>query len=239
MQINNFIEVNTLCYENEKKDSIVQNLIKEELLFIDAGEFTETITRTPGDEIAHVAGICFMQKIIESPDQILSANFYSNNKSNIVIIKLSKERYIKKKVTSSLNLDSKLSVDDAKKCVMKLRNSQRLHNKTGSAHASMLFDYELNSIAFAEDVGRHNAFDKVIGKIFMNKNLNKVFIGALSCRINYEMIKKVIRSKIPIIIGYGKPTSKAFDTALSYNITIAWMGRRGGFFIFTCKDRFY
>ncbi|MBW1650141.1 MAG: formate dehydrogenase accessory sulfurtransferase FdhD [Deltaproteobacteria bacterium] len=238
MKRNNFITVDVVCYDNGKQEILTQNLIKEEPLLIEAGRFCQTITRTPGDDIAFAAGVCFMQKIIELPEQILSAKFYSNAQPNKVIIKLSENPDKKEYNPLNVKTDFKISIKNAKECVIKLRNSQMLHNKTGSAHAAMLFDYKLNSIAFAEDVGRHNAFDKAIGKVFMEKNLNKAPIAAVSCRINYEMITKAKRASIPIIIGQGKPTSKAVNTALSYNISIAWMGKKGDFFIFTGKNRF-
>ena len=237
MKNNKFITINALCYENEKKSITTQHVIKEKSLLIKAEKFCQTITRTPGDDINLAMGICFIQKIVELPNQILSATFYPNTQPDEIIIKLDKEANNK---TEALKIksDFKIGIKDAKDSIIKLRSSQTLHNKTGSAHATMLFNYKLDPIAFAEDVGRHNAFDKAIGKAFMEKKLNQICIAALSSRINYEMITKAIRASIPIIIGMGKPTSKAFDAALSYNISIAWMGKKGDFFIFTGKNRF-
>ncbi len=238
MKTDNFITVDSVCYENGKKSVVAQNLIKEKPLLIEAGEFRRNVIRTPGDDINFAAGVCFMQKIIESPNRIISANFHSNAQSDKVIIKLSEAWDKKEYKPLNLKADFKIGIDKAKECVIKLRNSQTLHNKTGSAHAAMFFDDKLNPIAFAEDVGRHNAFDKATGGVFMENNLNKTSIATLSCRINYEMITKAIRAGIPIIIGYGKPTSKAVSLSLSCNISVAWMGKKGGFFIFTGKNRF-
>ncbi len=238
MKTDNFITVDAVCYENGKKSVVSQNLIKEKPLVIEAGKFHANIIRTPEDDIVFAAGVCFMQKIIETPDQIVSANFYSNAESDKAIIKFSEAWNENEYKSVDLKTNFKISVDNAKKCVIKLRSAQALHNKTGSAHATMFFDDKLNPIAFAEDVGRHNAFDKAIGKVFMEKNLNKAAIAALSCRINSEMINKAIRAGIPIIIGYGKPTSKGVSISLSSGISVAWMVKKGGFFIFTGKNRF-
>jgi len=129
------------------------------------------------------------------PEQILSTDFYSHTQPDKVIIKLSETS--DKKQYKPLNVKSnfKISIDDAKKCVIKLRNSQTLHNKTGSAHAAMLFDYKLNPIAFAEDVGRHNALDKVIG--YRN------WLGLMKGNLTIEFKKKgkIIKNLIYILFN--------------------------------------
>ncbi len=93
-----------------------------------------------------------------------------------------------------------------------LRDNQSEFSKTGGIHASGLFLDNGKLVEIREDVGRHNALDKLVGRILKKKNLNpkKQFI-ACSGRLNFELVQKVLMTNIGIMIGVGAPTSLAID----------------------------
>jgi FdhD protein len=76
-------------------------------------------------------------------------------------------------------------------------------------------------ISFAEDVGRHNALDKAIGKAFMEKKLSSARLLVLSSRISYELVQKAARAKIPVIVSKSRPTALAVEMGKSLNMTLA------------------
>ena len=76
-------------------------------------------------------------------------------------------------------------------------------------------------LSSAEDVGRHNAVDKVIGKLFLNHTLFQAKGLVLSSRISYELVQKAARAEIPIILAVSRPTALAVNLASRLNMTLA------------------
>tara|TARA_B100001094_G_scaffold72333_1_gene68522 strand:+ start:12 stop:851 length:840 start_codon:yes stop_codon:yes gene_type:complete len=115
-----------------------------------------------------------------------------------------------------------------------LREEQAEFSKTGGIHASGLFDNNGNLIALREDVGRHNALDKLIGCILKNNQLEpqSQFITC-SGRLNFELVQKVLMTNIAIMIGVGAPTSLAIDLANKFDITLIGFVKRDSFNIYT------
>jgi FdhD protein len=85
----------------------------------------------------------------------------------------------------------------------------------------MIIDHQLEMISFAEDVGRHNAVDKAIGRVFMNGKLSEAAILVLSSRISYELVQKAARALLPIMISKSRPTALAADMGRALNMTLA------------------
>ena len=96
-----------------------------------------------------------------------------------------------------------------------LMQNQSEFSKTGGIHASALFDTEGNPLVIREDVGRHNALDKVIGHSFKNSifDTKNQFI-ACSGRLSFELVQKSLIANIGLLMGVGAPTSLAIDLAL-------------------------
>ena len=103
----------------------------------------------------------------------------------------------------------------------KLRQSQSEFSKTGGIHASALFNSEGNPLVIREDVGRHNALDKVIGHSFKNSifNTENQFI-ACSGRLSFELVQKSLMANIGLLMGVGAPTSLAIDLAKRSDMTL-------------------
>ncbi|MDB2591107.1 formate dehydrogenase accessory sulfurtransferase FdhD [Candidatus Pelagibacter bacterium] len=115
-----------------------------------------------------------------------------------------------------------------------LRENQSEFSKTGGIHASGLFNSNGNLISVKEDVGRHNALDKLIGYTLFNGQINPLtqFITC-SGRLNFELVQKVLMTDIGIMIGVGAPTSLAIDLANKFDITLIGFVKRDSFNIYT------
>jgi FdhD protein len=119
-----------------------------------------------------------------------------------------------------------------------LRNSQSEFSKTGGIHASGLFASNGKLIAINEDVGRHNALDKLVGNILNNKLLNsKEQFITCSGRLNFELVQKVLMTNIGIMIGVGAPTSLAIDLASKFNMTLIGFVKKDSFNVYTNNQK--
>tara|TARA_B100000131_G_scaffold16487_1_gene16758 strand:- start:517 stop:1359 length:843 start_codon:yes stop_codon:yes gene_type:complete len=110
--------------------------------------------------------------------------------------------------------------------------------KTGGIHASALIDENGKVVATREDVGRHNALDKLIGYTIQNKIMNpqKQFI-ACSGRLNFELVQKGLMANIGLMVGVGAPTSLAIDLAKRYNMTLLGFVKKESFNIYSNINR--
>ena len=129
-----------------------------------------------------------------------------------------------------------------KKIILKspelLINEQSEFSKTGGIHASSLINEHGNVVATKEDVGRHNALDKLIGYSHRKKLIdNHSQFIACSGRLNFELIQKGLMSNIGLMAGVGAPTSLAIDLAKRFNMTLIGFVKKNSFNIYTNKER--
>lgn len=129
-----------------------------------------------------------------------------------------------------------------KKIIMKspelLMSEQSEFSKTGGIHASSLIDDSGKVIITREDVGRHNALDKLIGYTHRKKLIdNHSQFIACSGRLNFELIQKGLMSNIGIMAGVGAPTSLAIDLAKRFEMTLLGFVKNNSFNIYTNKER--
>jgi FdhD protein len=132
----------------------------------------------------------------------------------------------------------KLSAEVIIKSPNTLRANQSEFSKTGGIHASGLFASTGELVAIREDVGRHNALDKLIGSVVTKNQLqpNNQFITC-SGRLNFELVQKVLMTNIGIMIGVGAPTSLAIDLANKFNMTLIGFVKNDSFNIYTNKQK--
>ena len=119
-----------------------------------------------------------------------------------------------------------------------LRKNQSEFAKTGGIHASGLFSSDGSLISLREDVGRHNALDKMIGDSLLNDYLkpNNQFITC-SGRLNFELVQKVLMTNIGLMIGVGAPTSLAIDLANRFDMTLVGFVKEESFNIYTNNQK--
>ena len=177
-----------------------------------------------------------------------------NNSKNIDIGKLRRNFLTNSScgVCGKTSLDSLeiLKTDKIKKLVPKvnceniiiapklLRENQLEFSKTGGIHASGLFDISGKILAIREDVGRHNALDKLAGHVLKNSLLDvkKQFL-ACSGRLNFELVQKALMLNIGILIGVGAPTSLAIDLANKFDMTLVGFVKDDSFNIYSNEKR--
>ena len=120
----------------------------------------------------------------------------------------------------------------------RLRSQQPLFDRTGGLHAAGLFSAQGDAIAFGEDVGRHNAVDKVIGRMLMQERLPlQDALLAVSGRASYEIVQKAWTAGVGLICAVSAPSSLAIDLAGAGEITLVGFARDGGFNVYTHRGR--
>lgn len=216
--------------------------------------------RTPGDDENLALGLIYSEGLINSNDDI--KRIISNDNSIEIILKNSipLNAQTERKLilsTSSCGICGKESISNflhlqgpalsesvlvdynlITQCVSKLHSEQLLFNKTGGSHATWHFSNEGQIIFFSEDVGRHNSFDKLIGKLLkLNKLPITDQIVLVSGRISFEIMHKVRRAGYTIIIGLGAPTGLSIKIAMEHGITLIGFAKNNSFTIYSHPKR--
>ena len=112
-----------------------------------------------------------------------------------------------------------------------LRLQQTIFSETGGSHAAGLY-YANQFLATAEDIGRHNAVDKVIGMNCLAETHNEEMILVLSGRISFELVQKAIMANIYIIIAVGAPSALAITAAKKFNVTLIGFTKKDSFNVY-------
>ena len=119
-----------------------------------------------------------------------------------------------------------------------LKTNQSEFSKTGGIHASGLFNNKGELICLREDVGRHNALDKLIGNAMINDQIKpKNQFITCSGRLNFELVQKVLMTNIGIMIGVGAPTSLAIDLANKFDMTLIGFVKKDSFNVYTNNNK--
>jgi FdhD protein len=137
-------------------------------------------------------------------------------------------------VTSDLSVTSTLLADLPRR----LRESQKLFELTGGLHAAGLFSADGSLIMIREDVGRHNAVDKVIGKMLLERSLPlSERLLVVSGRASFEIVQKAAVAGVPVICAVSAPSNLAVDAADRLGITLIGFVRDDGFNVYAHSER--
>ena len=241
-------------------------LAVEELLeiYVDNSPYAITM-RLPGDDVNLVAGFCFTEGIITSRDDLVSIKRCeaAAGKSRVLVrlqqdplkgLDHHQERaaYVSK---SSCGVCGKSKAEDIFTRLKPVETFHRIHlgkilalknrfeakqtifRVTGSTHSACIFDFEENILAAAEDIGRHNAFDKVIGALVLGAKTQEAFLAVVSSRLSFEMVQKAAVLGLEILAGLSAPTSMAVSMAEQLNITLIGFLRENSMSIYTHPER--
>src|SRR5207302_1341088 len=119
-----------------------------------------------------------------------------------------------------------------------LRESQRIFEQTGGLHAAGLFHPDGTVAAVREDVGRHNAVDKLVGWAFMANRLPlSEMVLMVSGRVSFEIVQKAAVAGIPIVCAVSAPSSLSVEAAEDLGMTVLGFVRDGGFNLYTHPER--
>jgi len=216
--------------------------------------------RTPGDDVNLVTGLLLAEGVIKHATDIIGINDQLDDDEisiNEINVHLSPDiivdwAFIKRDTTSfsscgvcgkssmqSLELRDIPRLDSAEAWLSshiigqlseQLRAVQSMFSQTGGVHGCALFDEVGQLLLSSEDVGRHNALDKLLGSLAATPELDaQQKIVFLSGRISFELVQKVLVAGIPILAAVGAPSNLAINMAKRFNLTLIGFSRDGGF----------
>lgn len=224
--------------------------------------------RTPGDDFDLTAGFLFSEGLIATRSDVADLRYCVDvdvQEYNIVTVHLSESaRFDPSELsrnfytTSSCGVCGKASLEaiEIRGCAPipaegpnvsgkvvrslpeALRRRQPVFERTGGLHAAGLFDTGGEPHLLREDIGRHNALDKVIGDRFLHGGLPLGdTVLAVSGRASFEIMQKALAAGIPIVVAVGAPSSLAVDVAREFGMTLAGFAKPTGFNVYTGRHR--
>jgi len=133
--------------------------------------------------------------------------------------------------------DATVTAEDIAAAQAALERAQVLNRHTRAVHGAGFWTKAKGLVAIAEDVGRHNALDKLLGRLRRNGVPTDGGIVLLTSRVSVEMVQKAAVAGAPIIVAMSAPTALALQTANQAGITLVAVARADGFEVFTHPDR--
>ena len=248
--------------------SIDHVAVEEPLEIRLAGMSLAVTMRTPGHDEELVAGFLHSERVITEADDLdviapyraADSEANAGNVLNVLLARnadVARERLRRNFVaSSSCGLCGKVTIDDIRAelppVVSDLRvpaeifqrleramgRAQATFERTGGLHAAGLFDADGTLLVLREDIGRHNAVDKVIGHMLLARRLPiDRHILMVSGRASFEIMQKALVARIPMVAAVSAPSSLAVEMAAAADMTLVGFVRAGGFNIYAGAER--
>ncbi len=224
--------------------------------------------RTPGDDFDLAAGWLVAEGIVRKPDEIVRMEYCRDVRSpeeegNVVIVRATVpagdtlDRARRLLLTSSscglcgkgsieaihgrfppVESDARVTADVLRSLPETLRRSQTSFGETGGLHAAGVFDLSGTLLLAREDIGRHNAVDKVVGRLFRDGRLPlSSTVLLVSGRASFEIVQKAVAAGIPVVAAVSAPSSLAIDLARDARVALVGFLRGGGFNLYSEEAR--
>jgi FdhD protein len=220
--------------------------------------------RTPGHDFELAAGFLYTEGLV-APGDVSSVTYCElpaeEQQYNVVTVRLGRafdpEAYRRNfTATSSCGVCGKSSIEQVQvRCTRvepgatidsgvllelpdRLRDAQRVFAQTGGLHAAGLFDGAGRVLAVREDVGRHNALDKLVGRALLGNELplsGRILL--VSGRVSFEIAQKAAVAGIPVIAAVSAPSDMAVEAGDALGVTIVGFLRGGGFNVYSHPER--
>jgi FdhD protein len=255
------VEASTITVENGRHERRTDLLAVEEPMEIRVGSHSIAVTmRTPGNDFELAAGFLLTEGVIARPTDIREIRHCGSLNTNVVRVELNTTaKFDPEKLsrhvftTSSCGVCGKTTLEQVRAvlpaafrnshkmpsakvlCALpgKLRDKQDVFSVTGGLHATALFDTNGNLILIREDVGRHNAMDKLVGALLLEDKLPAAeTVMLVSGRASFELIQKAAMAGIPMLAAVGAPSSLAVDLARDLGMTLVGFLREGRFNVY-------
>jgi FdhD protein len=217
--------------------------------------------RTPGDDFSLVSGWLFAEGVVGQPSDLMQVKYLGNTDTVLVelapgVIFRPEENQRRFPISSACGwcgrdanagegpniLPNSLKVSSELICRLPalLREGQGLFSATGGAHAIALVDVSGQLVLRCEDVGRHNAMDKLLGALFRDGQLPlQQHIAVFSGRLGYELAQKSLAGGVQVVCSIGAPSSAALELAEAYGMTVCGFVRPEGFNLYCGESRIF
>lgn len=254
------IEVAITRVNASRAEALSDCVALEEPLEIRVGQKSLSITmRTPGHDRELAAGFLFTEGIVRDRAEIESLTpCKSPNviRAELPRVSVTSDRHFY--MTSSCGVCGKASLEAlmvkgippvahnspvVTRAILyglpeKLREAQAVFERTGGLHAAGLFDAEGSLLCLREDVGRHNAVDKVVGAMFLEGRTPLAqSLLLVSGRASFELVQKAVVAGIPMLVAVGAPSSLAVELAKRFGLTLVGFLRDGRFNLYSGEWR--
>jgi len=234
-------------------------VVIEEPLEIRVGEKAVSVTlRTPGDDFDLAAGFLFTESILSSARDVESMRHWGSpnvvrvglkEDTRVDLLRLQRHFYS----TSSCGVCGKASIDALRVNAEPLghdlrvssdllvslpdvlRKQQTTFDATGAIHGAAAFSRDGTLLRVREDIGRHNAVDKVVGSLFLENATADILV--VSGRTSFEIVQKCVVARIPVLVAVGAPSSLAIELAHEFRLTLLGFVRDGRANVYAGQER--
>lgn len=254
-----------LKIEERRPRPVDDDVVMEEPLEIRVnGESLSVTMRTPGDDFDLAVGLLWTEQIISSRDEIGTIAYCADedepelkNVVNVVLVDRNRKLELSRRLWSNsscglcgkatldairrvcrpITADSPISEDLLCSFPERLREAQANFERTGGIHAAGLFDTNGNLKLLREDIGRHNAVDKVLGASLTAGLRMAETILMVSGRLGFEIAQKAVVAGIPIVASISAPSSLAVELAVEFNMTAVGFLRGHSMNVYSSPER--
>ena len=252
-------------FENHQQVEVHDALAEERALQIHINGKPFTITmRTPGSDPELVTGLLFTEdvyiadkaldirkifvedgenydavNVVVHPNELNDQFFQRRSLLSVSSCGICGKKEIEdlQWTTSPLKSSLSIPIQQVSSWFDEMQSAQKIFKHTGGSHAASAFSQNGEMLAIQEDIGRHNAVDKVIGELRINRQMAEASVLLVSGRISYELVNKAHKAQIPVLAAVSAPSSFAVDYANSKGITLLGFCRGSSATCYTWKDR--